>query len=106
VKDFAWKGYSISILLAIFLVLGMFTAILANPADIGIMDMDRVSVGPGGMEGNGASHYAFTSYDGRFLVFESYARNWFDDGPPNAIKWSDIFYRDLQTGEMAKISIG
>jgi Tol biopolymer transport system component len=54
-----------------------------------------VSVGPGGVQGNGVSSEPSLSSDGRFVAFSSTATN-LVAGDTN--KSSDTFVRDLQTG--------
>jgi Tol biopolymer transport system component len=63
----------------------------------------RVSVGPGGSQGNGVSGQAMISDDGRFVAFESVATN-LVAGDTNGV--SDAFVRDRVTGATDLVSVG
>lgn len=63
---------------------------------------ERVSIGSGGAEGNGASELPSISADGRFVTFYSGATN-FVPGDTNAR--GDVFRRDRQTGSTERISV-
>ena len=62
----------------------------------------RVSVGPGGVQGNGASGGAAISADGRYVAFESAATN-LVSGDTNNIP--DIFVHDRTTGQTTRVSV-
>jgi Tol biopolymer transport system component len=62
----------------------------------------RVSVGPAGLESNGASRHASISADGRYVAFESEATN-LAAGDTNAV--ADVFVHDLQTGTTVRASV-
>lgn len=62
----------------------------------------RVSVGPAGVQGNGASDFPVLSADGRYVVYTSVASN-LVAGDSNALQ--DIFRHDLQTGETIRVSV-
>jgi uncharacterized repeat protein (TIGR01451 family) len=62
----------------------------------------RVSVNSIGEQGNGSSSAPDISDDGRFIVFESYARNFH----PNADNVQDVFLHDRQSGQTTRISGG
>jgi Tol biopolymer transport system component len=62
----------------------------------------RVSVGPGGVQGNGVSNESVISSDGRFVAFNSDANN-LVSGDTNAR--TDVFVRDLQTGTTIRASV-
>jgi Tol biopolymer transport system component len=64
---------------------------------------ERVSVGPGGVPGSGGSENAALSADGRFVAFESRARN-LVPGDTNG-EW-DVFVRDRRTGVTERVSVG
>jgi Tol biopolymer transport system component len=55
--------------------------------------MRRVSVGPGGIEGNDHSYFQAISSDGRWVAFSSWANN-LVAGDTNG--YSDVFVRDLE----------
>ena len=62
----------------------------------------RVSVGSGGVQGNGLSFGPAISADGRFVAFESDATNLVPGDTNDA---SDIFVRDRQTGTTRRVSV-
>jgi Tol biopolymer transport system component len=64
---------------------------------------ERVSVGPAGVEGNGASTVCGISADGRYVAFESFASN-LVAGDTN-LTW-DIFVRDRTSGTTERVSLG
>ncbi len=64
---------------------------------------ERVSVGPEGIEANGASTAPAISADGRFVAFQSTASNLVDDDTNGA---SDIFVHDRETGVTERVSVG
>ncbi|MFB7256915.1 hypothetical protein [Streptomyces nojiriensis] len=66
---------------------------------------DRISVGPGGEEGNSASRTATVSGDGRFVAFESTASNLVagDTGGPFD---TDIFLYDRVTRTTTQVNLG
>ncbi len=63
----------------------------------------RVSVGPGGAQGNGASVYPAISADGRWVAFYSSASTLVANDT-NGV--SDVFVRDRQTGTTTRVSVG
>jgi Tol biopolymer transport system component len=63
---------------------------------------ERVSVGPGGAEANGASTHTSISDDGRYASFESAATN-LVAGDTNGTL--DVFVRDRQTGTTERVSV-
>jgi len=68
----------------------------------------RVSIGPGGVEGNNDSGFIFSpaiSADGRFVVFESIASN-LVAGDTDDDFVLDVFVHDLQTGLTTRVSVG
>jgi IPT/TIG domain-containing protein/WD40 repeat protein len=62
----------------------------------------RITVGPGGVEANGASTHPQVSADGRFVVFESSASN-LDLADTNG--FSDVFVHDRATGVSLRVSM-
>lgn len=60
----------------------------------------RVSVGPGGVQGNAASMDQSISADGRFIAFASMAFN------PEDIYLTDVFVRDRRRGTTQNVSLG
>ncbi len=63
----------------------------------------RVSVGPGGAQGNSASDSPALSANGRFVAFASYASN-LVSGDTN--KTSDVFVHDRQRYTTTRVSLG
>ena len=61
----------------------------------------RVSVGSGGGQADGASYRCALSRDGRFVAFESAAKNLVADDDNG---WPDVFRHDLVTGTTIAIS--
>jgi Tol biopolymer transport system component len=62
----------------------------------------RVSVDSNGNEGNGNSHQASISADGRYVAFNSWANNLVANDNNNRF---DIFVHDRQSGETTRVSI-
>jgi hypothetical protein len=66
----------------------------------------QVSQSSEGIAGNRASFSAKISGDGRWVAFQSEANNLVaDDLPANPGRGDDIFLRDMQTGEIKRISV-
>jgi len=66
---------------------------------------ERVSVGPGGLEANGASFTGGISADGRYVAFQSTATNLLGPGlDTNGV--ADIYVHDRQTGVNDLVSVG
>jgi Tol biopolymer transport system component len=63
----------------------------------------RVSVGPGGIQGNGVSHSPAISADGRYVAFVSIAGTLVDKDTNHAL---DIFVHDRVTGITMRVSVG
>ena len=63
----------------------------------------RASLGANSAEGNGASHYASVSADGRFVAFASGASNLV---PGDTNGQYDIFVRARLTGAVERVSVG
>ena len=64
---------------------------------------ERVSLGPGGVQGDGDSYGAAISADGRFVAFSSEATN-LAKGDTNGT--TDVFVRDRQKGTTRRVSVG
>lgn len=62
----------------------------------------RVSVSSAGTEGNGGSTDPCISADGRYIAFESTAKNLVSGDTNNA---ADVFVHDLLTGETKRVSV-
>lgn len=62
----------------------------------------RVSVGTGGVQGNGFSTIGYPSADARYIVFQSFASNLVAGDTNNA---ADVFVHDRQTGETVRVSV-
>ena len=63
----------------------------------------RVSLGTGGVQGNGHSNGPAISQDGRYVLFVSAASN-LVPGDTNSV--DDVFFRDRQTGLTTRVSVG
>jgi Tol biopolymer transport system component len=63
----------------------------------------RVSVGVGGVQGNGESRQGSISADGRYVAFNSFASNLV---PGDTNDSGDVFLRDLKTGRTTLVSVG
>lgn len=77
-------------------------------SDVFVRDLEqgtttRVSIGPGGSQGNGGSFGASISADGRWVAFTSAASNLVTLDTNGA--W-DAFVHDRQTGTSARVSVG
>ena len=64
---------------------------------------NRVSIGPGGTQGNDSSLNPAISADGRFVAFDSFASN-LVPGDRNGA--TDIFVRDRELGTTRRVSVG
>ena len=65
-------------------------------------DIERVSLGLGGAEGDGPAEFASLSADGRFVAFDSDATN-LVEGDTNAR--TDVFVHDRATGDIERVSV-
>ncbi len=63
----------------------------------------RLSVGPGGVEGDSDSSYPIISADGRFATFDSQATNLVSGDTNNE---GDVFVATLATGAVERVSVG
>jgi Tol biopolymer transport system component len=64
---------------------------------------ERVSLGPGGVQGNEESLFPAISADGRFVAFYTYASNLV---PGDTNHSDDVFVRDRRTGTTERVSVG
>ena len=104
------KSYVLNFALILALLGGMFGSAFIKPAlaafgenaTISPGETVRVSVDSSGMQGDGFSSFSSTSADGRFVVFESGATNLV---PNDTNATNDVFRYDIQTGEMARVSV-
>lgn len=64
--------------------------------------IERVSVGPGGVQANSYSYGASLSADGRYLMFISNATNLV---PDDVNGYPDVFVRDRETGSIERVSV-
>ena len=83
-------------------VAGLLLAATTAPA-LAAGVTERVSLGPGGVQGDGASCSPSISADGRFVAFLSDATN-LVPGDTNGA--GDVFVRDRQTGTTERVSVG
>ncbi len=84
-------------LFTLFVLASMVVPALAAPGDI-----IRISVAPDGTQANGNSYNPSISADGRYVAFQSYAKN-LVIGDTN--ERGDIFVYDRLTGQKKRISI-
>jgi Tol biopolymer transport system component len=63
---------------------------------------ERVSVGAGGAQGDGASSLASISGDGRYVTFESFATNLV---PGDTHGFLDVFFRDRLSATTTRVSV-
>ncbi|HVS18292.1 MAG TPA: hypothetical protein VMT18_06815 [Planctomycetota bacterium] len=63
----------------------------------------RVSVGPGGVQGDSLSLRAVPSFDGRFVAFKSQAAN-LVPGDTNGVQ--DVFLHDVRRGTTVRVTLG
>jgi hypothetical protein len=76
----------------------------AATGSYGVADIERLSVGTGGIESNGSAFFSYLSADNRYVTFHSWATNFGGaHGDPN---WLDVYYRDRLTNTTIKISNG
>lgn len=64
--------------------------------------VERISVGPGGAQGNGFSRRPFLGGGGRYVAFESVASN-LVSGDSNGVQ--DLFVRDREIGTTRRVSV-
>ncbi|NEN93694.1 MAG: hypothetical protein F6K48_34415 [Okeania sp. SIO3H1] len=78
--------------------------------DLETGEITRVSEGIGGWDANGPSNLASISADGRYVVFQSDARNLIDEdaAPSSSTNQSftaaGLFLKDLETGEVKQVN--
>jgi len=68
-------------------------------------ELTRVSVGPGGIQGNGECDQSAISDDGRFVLFESEANSFFPNLYKSVDEISDIYLRDRLNNITLQISL-
>ncbi len=76
-----------------------------RPSDLligGMMDIERVSTSSDDQQANDQSYFPRISGDGRFITFQSLARN-LVSGDTNGV--NDIFVKDLHSGELTLVSV-
>ena len=89
--------------MAVAMLLGA-CAVLAGTASPALaVTLERVSVGPGGVQADADSFLPVISPDGRYVAFGSNATN-LVPGDTNGVK--DVFLRDRQAGETERVSLG
>lgn len=103
--QFALKKIIIIFVLVTALIAVIVSVSVAAPELAGNYDVFRLSVGNNGLEGDGSSFHAYSSYDGRYVAFESYARNWAYDGS-GSTNYADIFVRDTEAETTTKLTYG
>jgi Tol biopolymer transport system component len=68
-------------------------------------ETSRVSVGPGGLEGDSFSDAGSISADGRYVAFSSFAQNLLGPGVDNNASL-DVFVHDRTTAVTSRVSVG
>ncbi|MGW6057969.1 TolB family protein [Streptomyces sp. NPDC055189] len=63
---------------------------------------ERISVGPGGAQADGASELPDVSADGRYVAFSTEAKNLV---PGDTDTWPDVYVRDLKRGTVERVSV-
>ncbi len=96
---FSVRSFARTILLLSVLVAGL---LLSTPAMAQDMTTARVSVGQGGVQGNGYSNAPRISADGRFVLFASGADNLV---PGDTNGRQDLFVRDLLNSTIERVSL-
>lgn len=77
---------------------------LAVNGQAAVTDIERVSLGTGGVQGNHDSYFLSMSEDASVVAFESFVSNWASD--QSDLNFVDIFARDRTTNTTRKISVG
>lgn len=90
-----------SLLLPLAFLLLLFSA---KPGATSVTNFERVSVGPGGVQGNGESYFISLSDDASIVTFQSFASNWYPD--QTVVNFVDIFIHDRNANTTIKISNG
>ncbi len=81
---------------------GSLFAVLLLSGSASSQTTSRLSLGPGGVQGNGFSVSPVLSADGRYVLFQSGANN-LVAGDTNGV--GDVFLRDLQAGTTVLVSV-
>jgi uncharacterized repeat protein (TIGR01451 family) len=90
--------------LFLLLPLMIFSFTMSGQAAVSVNNVERVSLGSGGVEGNLDSYYVSISENASVVGFESFASNW---GPDQTdLNFVDIFTRNRTTNTTRKISVG
>jgi Tol biopolymer transport system component len=77
-------------------------AAVSSPAWAKSFVTERVSVSSNGDQGNDSSHSPALSADGRYVVFNSFARNLVSGDTNRAL---DVFLHDRQAGQTERVSV-
>jgi uncharacterized repeat protein (TIGR01451 family) len=102
-RKFYWKsGVWLFISFSVLFLTVFFLASRATAA--AVQQIERVSVGTGGVQGNYESFYAATSADANIIAFESFNTGWGPDQPD--VNYVDVFVRDRAENVTRKVSIG
>lgn len=92
----------LSVCLGFLLVTVFFLAGGASAA--AVQQIERVSVGTGGVQGDYESFYAATSANANIVAFESFNTGWGPDQPD--VNYVDVFVRNRAANVTRKVSIG
>jgi Tol biopolymer transport system component len=81
-----------------------FSDVFVHDRSTGVTE--RVSVGPGGLQGDGSSGSPSISADGRYVAFDSTSTNLLGAGALGNGGTGDIYVHDRQTGVTSRRSLG
>lgn len=93
------------VLFSVFIFMGLLVLLTSQKtfgADTAIKRTEVISVSTAGVQGDLGSEWADMTPDGRYVVFQSYARNLVDGDTNGKL---DIFRHDRVSGETIRISI-
>ncbi len=77
--------------------------VVHQTASADTVDVERASLGTGGVESDAASFYLSLSEDASIVTFESFNSNWWAD--QHGVNYVDIFVRDRASNVTTKISV-
>jgi uncharacterized repeat protein (TIGR01451 family) len=101
-KPQARSGLWLAAVLSLLLLVVFFLAQRASAA--AVQQIERVSVGTGGVQGDYDTYYAAISADANIVAFESLNLGWGPDQPD--INYADIFVRNRAMNVTRKVSVG
>ncbi len=90
--------------LLLIIVIPLAANSLPEPS-LQIRDMELISVGRDGVQGDSSSYHLSTPDDGRFAAFISTSKNWTAPNPDKET-WLNVFVRDRVNDKLSKITYG